>query len=182
MNKLYHYTDKPFNLHKDQTYHIEMEDYSPKPSGLWFSVEDFEEDQTWKSWCLAEEFCLDNLKYCYKINLTSLAKVIVLSSAGQIMEFQYLFPGKEPFPIIRDLYTLHKTPWLSLINWIEVKKLYDAIIIAPYQWSCRPTMWYYGWDCASGCIWNLNCIESFTLMKSSECVPVYAKNLINGVD
>ena len=37
----------------------------------------------------------------------------------------------------------------------------DGIIIAPYQWYCRMTVdWYYTWDCASGCIWNLDAIES----------------------
>lgn len=45
-----------------------------------------------------------------------------------------------------------------MISWKKVRKNYDGIIIAPYQWDCRnasETTWYYPWDCASGCIWNL---------------------------
>jgi len=38
-----------------------------------------------------------------------------------------------------------------------VSKEYDGIEIAPYQWDARLSLiWYYGWDVASGCIWNLD--------------------------
>lgn len=49
------------------------------------------------------------------------------------------------------------------IDWVKVKPLYDGIIITPYQWRCRldpDIFWYYSWDCASGCIWNLETIET----------------------
>ncbi len=50
------------------------------------------------------------------------------------------------------------------LEWDKVKDKYQGIIIAPYQWECRlalETCWYYGWDCASGCIWDLDCIKEF---------------------
>lgn len=39
------------------------------------------------------------------------------------------------------------------------KSVYDG---APYQWECRldrDTFWYYSWDCASACIWNLQAVR-----------------------
>ena len=42
------------------------------------------------------------------------------------------------------------------IDWTRVSEIYDGIEINPYQWSRRhELMWYYGWDIASGCLWNL---------------------------
>lgn len=43
------------------------------------------------------------------------------------------------------------------IDWTVIAEEYDGIEIAPYQWSRRSdthTSWYYGWDCASGCLWT----------------------------
>lgn len=41
-----------------------------------------------------------------------------------------------------------------------VAKDYDGIEIAPYQESLRYDLeWYYGWDVASGCIWNFEGIR-----------------------
>jgi hypothetical protein len=40
-------------------------------------------------------------------------------------------------------------------NWERVARDYDGVIISPYQFNRRMTlMWYYPWDCASGCIWR----------------------------
>ena len=47
--------------------------------------------------------------------------------------------------------------YLSRIRWDRVAERYQGIVIAPYHWSRRMadhTFWYYGWDCASGCIWD----------------------------
>ena len=46
-------------------------------------------------------------------------------------------------------------------NWDDVVRQYDGLIIAPYQWAKRcDYSWYYGWDCASGVIWNLRAVAS----------------------
>jgi len=45
----------------------------------------------------------------------------------------------------------------SNINWSAVADRYSGIEISPYQWEARDgseTSWYYGWDVASGCIWD----------------------------
>jgi hypothetical protein len=47
------------------------------------------------------------------------------------------------------------------INWPKVAQDYSGIEICPYQWKFRLNyMWYYGWDVASGCIWNQNALNS----------------------
>jgi hypothetical protein len=47
------------------------------------------------------------------------------------------------------------------IDWQRVAEQHQGIIITPYQWECRYSIdWYYIWDCASGCIWDPDAIES----------------------
>jgi hypothetical protein len=40
-------------------------------------------------------------------------------------------------------------------DWVRLAKEYDGIEIAPYIYKGRfEILWYYGWDVASGCIWD----------------------------
>jgi hypothetical protein len=53
--------------------------------------------------------------------------------------------------------------YLYYIDWSKVAAKHQGIIIAPYCYARRltyHTAWYYGWDCASGCIWDLKAIQS----------------------
>jgi hypothetical protein len=53
-----------------------------------------------------------------------------------------------------------------IINWNWVMGIYKGIIINPYLYERRYTyLWYNGWDCASGCIWDTNCIKSIEYVK-----------------
>ena len=49
------------------------------------------------------------------------------------------------------------------INWQPLTEQYAGIIISPYQWKRRldgrASDWYYGWDCASACIWDLSAVR-----------------------
>lgn len=50
------------------------------------------------------------------------------------------------------------------IDWINVAQNYDGIEIAPYIYDSevrhnQEFFWYWGWDVASGCIWNKNAIS-----------------------
>lgn len=146
-----------------------------KPHGLWFSVEDYQDDQNWKTWCESEEFRLSSLKYKYKVALKSPTKVLLLSTPEEIINFGLKYAGND----VEEFYyksTLKKMgypykPYVYLLKFEEIMKEYDGLIIAPYQWSCRlanECNWYYGWDCASGCIWNLDAVESFTLDSISD--------------
>ncbi len=60
------------------------------------------------------------------------------------------------------------------IDWIKVAKQYAGLIIAPYQWGYRlepGTHWYYGWDCASGCIWDASVIERIEAIEPAISEP-----------
>jgi hypothetical protein len=55
------------------------------------------------------------------------------------------------------------------IAWDRLRERYQGLIVTPYIWERRLTMgngpdamWYYFWDCASGCIWDPAAIASVT--------------------
>jgi hypothetical protein len=54
------------------------------------------------------------------------------------------------------------------IDWEMVCGEYDGIIISPFCWERRlEVMWYYTWDCASGCVWNLSAVIGVTILGAS---------------
>jgi hypothetical protein len=76
------------------------------------------------------------------------AKVLHLKTPVEILEFQETYCVAHP---------IMRSPG---IDWGRVAEQYHGIVIAPYQWSLRlDLMWYYGWDCASGCIWDTWIVE-----------------------
>lgn len=55
------------------------------------------------------------------------------------------------------------------LDWPAVVSLYQGIVITPYQWSLRHKLtWYYGWDCASACVWDLSAVESVGELEAVE--------------
>ena len=52
-------------------------------------------------------------------------------------------------------------------DWAKVASHYDGIEICPYIESRRNMTWYYGWDVASGCVWNASGIKE--LIKAGDC-------------
>lgn len=142
MTKLIHYSRTPL-------LRIESRDQEPipsfKPKGLWFSVED---GYGWREWCEQEEFNLQNLKIGTELRLLESAQVLKISSSTEVQEFTTLFSA------------IYKNG--TYINWKRVSKDFDAIIIAPYILKCRLGryfLWYYGWDCSSGCVWGGAAVE-----------------------
>lgn len=154
--RLVHFSAKPFNiLGCGVLWGVEPTDNERpffKPHGLWVSDED---DFGWRAWCTGEQWGLKTLKHAYDITLKKDANILYLRTPEEIDAFTEKWKYAMPGVGLDNFY----------INWPEVRKLYDGIIITPYQWSRRldgNSSWYYSWDCASGCIWNLSCIESVT--------------------
>lgn len=116
-----------------------------KPRGLWVSV-DGEDD--WQRWCQSEmPQWMENVRR-YRITLVESPRVLVLTSPCDLYDLQRQY-GKRAEDRWQETY----------IDWHAVACEHHGIIIAPYQWSCRMEIdWYYGWDCASGCIWNADAI------------------------
>jgi hypothetical protein len=125
-----------------------------KPRGFWVSVEG---DDDWKSWCKAEGFALDRLEHTYDVQLAETASILRLKSAEDIDTFTKEY----------GVTILPNMPRMGMgIDWSRVAARYQGLIIAPYIWDRRltsHTFWYYGWDCASGCIWDVSAIASLVL-------------------
>ncbi len=139
-----HFSARPL----ENEIYSEQQDKEPssKPNGFWVSV-DGEDD--WPSWCEAESFGLNRLETRSIVTLNT-ENILFLSGHLDLKVFQQGYGVSNSY--------------LSSINWFAVSADYQGIIIAPYQWSCRMEMsWYYGWDCASGCIWDADAIESVTV-------------------
>lgn len=154
---LTHYSDELVTLDRDRKYEQPSPDsFAHKPKGLWLSV-DGEDDWAW--WCVGEGFMVDSLKHAHRVTLSDKANVLHIATQTQFVEFDntYSVPEEGRLPAshyYRELRT-------DAIDWRKVVAGYDGIIIAPYQWDFRLShMWYYPWDCSSGCIWNLDVIES----------------------
>ena len=136
--KLLHYSEEPFRFDPEKRYD---EDHW-KPRGLWLSVQG---DDDWRAWCEGENWGLERMKHAVEVTLKPDANILVIDTLKKLDAFNTLYGGDD----------------LSCrsIAWHKVKALHDGVIIAPYQWERRHDfMWYYGWDCASGVIWNLRAI------------------------
>jgi hypothetical protein len=145
---LTHYTYDPFTFDRDYEYEQGRFRWD-KPSGFWVSV-DGEDD--WPSWCRSEGFRTDSLEYAHTVTLKSDAHILHLYRFSDLLQFTAEY--------VSDIGVKDYT---GAIDWGRVAQKYDGIIIAPYCWEARldeRTGWYYGWDCASGCIWNLDAIAS----------------------
>lgn len=161
--RLIHYSDKEIESLENREYGQEELSSQAKPNGLWISVEGIEDENNcnWKEWCEAEGFNIENLAIAYKITLKEDAKIIYLKSHEEIFQFtkEYAYLRKQwNDPMVRDIRQSYE------LDWTKVKSEYQGIIISPYQWAARlaqESRWYYGWDCSSGCIWDLRCIKEF---------------------
>ncbi len=137
----------PIKLNRKRTY---VQEAQPcyKPQGLWFEV-----DGDWQRWCKAEDWGKEWFVIEHFLEFDP-ARVLHLESAFTIDLFH------ERYAIPCGTLRLGLT-----IDWPRVADEYAGIVIAPYCWERRMEyMWYYGWDCASGCIWDLSIITKFEVL------------------
>lgn len=126
-----------------------------KPRGLWISVEG---EYGWKEWGTDNEYgCFD---YRFEVELVAGHNVLI---TDDLLGFHATyrrapFPGRE-YPI-------------EYISWVDVADEYQGIIIPTYhfefRFDTRVSYWYYGWDCACGCIWDATAIASVSLAEQKE--------------
>lgn len=144
---------------------------NPKPNGLWFDV-----NEDWKRWCEYTEFHLEDLRYRHRVEILDPSRILFLKGAKQIDAFtrrygrnlaggiQFLQSPEEQTAFTRrygrDLYRELQAQFSNFILWQEVAAEYTGIIVAPYSRARRDTyLWYYGWHCASGCVWDTSVIR-----------------------
>lgn len=130
-----------------------------KPRGLWVTPEGDEHDWSW--WARAENFRLEDLRHAQEVRMRDDARVLHLESPQDMIEFAATYPGR-----LAGTLAAHLGGEYAGIDWQAVSREYHGIIVAPYQWSLRLDhrfMWYYPWDCATGCIWDADAIAAITL-------------------
>lgn len=124
-----------------------------KPRGLWVSAEG---DNDWPSWCRSQDFRVDGLSHPTQILLKPDAKVLRINGSAELIRFHEAYSTVAPWA------KKMQTPDFSrryAVRWLDLAQEYQGIIIAPYVWEQRLEMpWYYGWDCASGCIWDAQAV------------------------
>ena len=147
--KLYHFAEDEFVLDKNRKYTLREPRLPMKPTGLWLSDET---DYGWSKWCAENNFgCL---KHVYKCTIKT-DKILHLKNVPELKSFTKQYPLAE-IPGLESLLSE------QYIDWAKVMDEYDGILISPYQWTVRLSiMWYYCWDVASMCVWNLDAIENF---------------------
>lgn len=147
--RLMHYDAEPFHLDRTRRYpQREVFSSHNKPHGLWVSVEG---EDDWPSWCREEHFGVDKLAAAHEVTLTDDARILWLETEDHVRALPDTFGRPTKYGDVG-------------IDWQAVAERYQGIIITPYQWSCRMSLgteFYYGWDCASGCIWDLDAIATF---------------------
>lgn len=143
--RLLHYSSRPLSRIITRRRELRV-DFKPK--GLWVSV-----GPAWKEWCESEQFALTDLTIETEIVLRPRAKVLRLRTVADLDRFTSEY---------RKPLTPERPDLGMAIDWPAMSLEYDGIVIAPYQWQRRlddRTCWYYGWDCASGCIWGATAIS-----------------------
>ncbi|MBN1568028.1 MAG: hypothetical protein JXA73_09290 [Acidobacteria bacterium] len=165
--KYYHWASEPVRLRR-MSY---LQSGHPKPNGLWFDV-----DEDWRRWCEAMQFRLENLRYRHTVTILDTSRILYLRTAREIDVFtrrygrdlsggiRLLQSAKELDAFARrygrNLFSEIRSQFSSYIMWGEVAEKHSGIIIVPYTHSRRDTyLWYYGWNCAGGCIWDTGTIR-----------------------
>ena len=119
-----------------------------KPRGIWFQV-----DNSWRDWCSNEmPEWLSKYKYEYELKI-DYTDILVISNMLELKAFTTLY--KQSNEIFES------------IDWKTVAKKYKGISIPTYLHSCRMDrrfFWYYPWDIASGCIWDVSAIKNIKLI------------------
>jgi len=118
-----------------------------KPAGLWYACGD-----EWIEWTKSEmPEWLESSDYLYEVKLGDGVLRITNAEEFEWLEQKYLRPGR-----YND----------EVIDWKAIQDDgYSGIEICPYQSHGRyGSEWYYGWDVASGCIWDSSGIAEINLI------------------
>ena len=141
-----HMSKKPFEL-EQRTF---AQKFWIKPSGFWYGF-----GSEWIDWCRSE---MPNWtgKYIYGVDVNNI-NILRINTLLELMQFSREYQSN-----VSDTgySTDYKREAGESIDWKMVASKYDGIEINPYQFEARMQyMWYYGWDIASGCVWNLKNVK-----------------------
>jgi hypothetical protein len=165
--KYYHWASNPVRLRKrnyPQSGH-------PKPHGLWFDV-----NEDWKRWCDAAQFSPENLHYRHSVTILDKSRILFLKKAKEIDEFTQRYGHNMSFNVqplqksedldglahdgAQNFFIDVRKAFSNYIMWGEVAEKHSGIIISPYFRSRSQTyLWYWGWSCAGGCVWDTSILH-----------------------
>jgi len=137
-----HMSKTPLELEK----RIFTQKTTMKPNGFWYGF-----GHEWIDWVRSEMPGWEG-KYIYEVDIGN-SNVLQIKTHMELMMFNREYQSN-----LSD--TGFKREEGEAIDWKKVASKYDGIEINPYQYEARfQYLWYYGWDVASGCIWNLNNVK-----------------------
>lgn len=137
-----HVVSTEFYLNREADYAQSEQYLCAKPEGFWLSIDD-----DWRRYCEVDQYGWPNLNapVCFDVDES---KILVISCIEEIDAFHEQFAAERYSKLAPD--------------WAAVAKEYSGIAIAPYLWERRMdgpvSDWYYTWDAASACIWDLSAI------------------------
>lgn len=163
----YHWAREPVKLRRMDY----VQSGFPKPNGLWFDA-----DEDWKRWCESTDYELENLRYRHTVTVIDESRILCLKNARAIDTFtgkyrlslssgiQFLQSENERETFTnrygRDIFSEIQAQFSNSISWPEVAAKYSGIVIVPFSRARSSTyLWYYGWYCASGCVWDTSVIR-----------------------
>ena len=121
---------------------IGQQELRRKPKGLWYGIGD-----NWIKWIKSGMPNWDH-KNVYRLNIDD-SKMKVIRTYDELIAFDKEYGTNETYNGDR------------MIDWGKVANKYRGIEIAPFIFEGHMNIeWYYGWDVASGCIWDVSCIKN----------------------
>jgi len=146
-----------------------------KPHGTWVSVPSDDRDDDWFSWCLHSDFVQGLGDHVHRFEL-DMSRVLHIDSTEALDRFhrERCLDPRTVEERARDFRGRARSKPSGVndgddaldalacfrIDWYAVAGEYAGIVIAPYQDARRHEyLWYYGWDCASGCIWDSSALR-----------------------
>lgn len=136
-----------------------------KPCGLWYGF-----DGSWAKWCAGNKF--KSGKRFYEVGLDT-SRILKIENINQFEAFEKEYVCDSIFDrIFKEMGVKVSTinPFMarafgpSAIDWPRLKTQYAGIEINPWMHTKHlESIWYYGWDCASGVVWDVSAINHFQL-------------------
>jgi hypothetical protein len=137
-----------------------------KPKGLWYDC-----DKAW-TWWVGHNMPQwgRGMNYIYLVKINK-GRMFNINSESELLKFHERFSTDDG----------------EMVDWTAVAKHADGIEICPYQHSQRMSLdWYYGWDLASGCVWNPTWVRLSLVGvwddDKGEVVPFEGQEITGGYD
>ena len=114
-----------------------------KPIGLWYGI-----GTSWIDWVISNmpDWECENI---FEIKLDE-SKLLKIGNSKVLKDFTFEY-SKPLDHIVNTRFTL--------IDWNLFCATKGGIEINPYQYDDAMLLWYYGWDIACGCVWNLSGVK-----------------------